>query len=134
MESLVSSKLRKIHWGLPAVLALTFLSFLIGPLYMVHLRHQLERELPDEWAKVTNNGPFTYVSPMLVTARNIEEADYAARVLQIVRFGYPYGPHMGDHSLKSWLFDSISFYPLAPFLWAAGGDVQRGWLLAHATI
>ncbi|MBI4385869.1 MAG: hypothetical protein HY551_00650, partial [Elusimicrobia bacterium] len=125
---------RRSRLPLAIVLASTFASFLLAPLYMTHLRQRFERQLPEIWANVTNNGPFTYVSPFLVSTRNHEEGVYAAKVTQIVRHGLPYDPHNAqDRSLRSWLFDSLMFYPLAPFAWLCGGDVQRGWILAHAT-
>lgn len=116
-----------------ASLGFTFLSFLFAPAYMAHLRHRLERNLPEEWAKVTNNGPFTYVSPLLVSTRNHEEGVYATKLRQIALHGFPYDPHTGDRSIRSWFFDCMLFYPLAPFLLPAQGDVQKAWILAHAT-
>ena len=101
---------------------------------MVHLRHRLAAGLPEEWDKTVNNGPFTYVSPLIVSTRNHEEGVYAIKVRQILRHGFPYDPHTGDRSLRSWIFDCMLFYPLAPFAWIAGGDIQKGWILAHASL
>lgn len=119
---------------LAAVLLFTSLSFLLSPAYMIFLRQRFERHLPEEWAKVTNNGPFHYVSPLIVQTRNAEEGLYAIKVRQILMHGFPYDPHTGDRSVKSWMFDCMMFYPLAPFIILAGGSLQAGWVLAHAIL
>ncbi|MBI4056807.1 MAG: hypothetical protein HY399_04585 [Elusimicrobia bacterium] len=119
---------RVILWG---VLVATFLSFVFLPAYMAFLRHRLERQLPEEWAKVTNNGSFTYVSPLIVSTTNHEEGIYANKLRQIALHGFPYDPYTGDRSLKSWFFDCLMFYPLSPFMLLTHGNVQIAWVLAH---
>lgn len=99
---------------------------------MKHLRGKFSRELPQEWEKVTNNGSFAYASPLLITARNIEEGRYAMKVRQAYLHGWPYDPYTGDRTLKSWVFECLMFFPLVPFVWLAGGDIHRGWVFAHA--
>ncbi|HAH07004.1 MAG TPA: hypothetical protein DCM05_10850 [Elusimicrobia bacterium] len=117
---------------LAAALLLTFLSFLFSPFYMKHLRAKFARQLPQEWEKVTNNGSYAHASPLLITAKNIEEGIYAIKVRQAYRHGFPYDPYLGDRTLKSWMFDCLMFYPIVPFVWLAGGDLQQGWVLAAA--
>ncbi len=115
-------------------LILSFVSFFISPLYTIHLRHRLATQMPQEWSRVTNNGPYAYVSPFIVSTRNYEEGIYSNRVVQIIRYGFPYDPYSGKHSLRSWFFDCLMFYPLAPFVFAAGGNIHFGYILAHATL
>ncbi|MFA6029899.1 MAG: hypothetical protein WC969_08605 [Elusimicrobiota bacterium] len=121
------------RWPLILVLAGTFLSFLLAPLYMSHLRAKAARELPARWESVGNNGSFAYASPLLITAKNIEEGIYAIKVAELLRRGLPYDPYLGDRSLKSWLFDCLMFFPLAPFVLLAGGSLHWGWVLAAAS-
>jgi hypothetical protein len=115
-----------------AVLLATFLLFLFLPAYMALLRHQAARAEPQEWATVTNNGPFTYISPLQVSTIATEENGYAAKLRQIGRRGLPLDPYSRDRSIGSWLFDSLLFFPLAPLLWLSGGNIQVAWILAHA--
>src|ERR1035437_10071979 len=136
MKSLWESLCGRIkpHFPLILVLSLSFASFLIAPWYMSRLRHQLASGLPEEWSRVTNNGPYAEASGLIVTARNIEEGIYANKVVQIVRYGFPYDPYTGDRSLKSWILDCLMFYPIAIFVLIAGGSIHYGWILAHATL
>lgn len=124
----------RLRWAVAAVLALSALSFLFSPFYMKYLRGKFQRDLPSGWEKVANNGSFAYASPLLYTARNIEEGMYAMKVRQAYLHGFPYDPYTHERSLRSWVFDSLMFYPLVPFVAAAGGDIHRGWALAHAVM
>ena len=131
METNPSPRLR---WAVAAVLALSALSFLFSPFYMKYLRGKFRRDLPSQWEKVANNGSFAYASPLLYTARNIEEGMYAMKVRQAYLHGFPYDPYTHERSPRSWVFDSLMFYPLVPFVAAAGGDIHLGWALAHAAL
>lgn len=114
------------------VLLLTFLATLFLPSYMVFLRKRLERDAPEIWNQVTNNGSFAYVSTLLLTSRNLEEGLYAPKALSVYRYGLPIDPYSHERGLRSWIFDFLAFYPLAFFVFLARGNLQWGWVLAEA--
>lgn len=116
-----------------AVAAFTFLSFFLVPSRVASLRRRLERRAPEQWAAVTNNGPFRSVSPYEDLGYS-DEGLYAARVRQTALHGLPYGPWSGHRTFRSWLFDSLMFYPVAAFVWICGGDLTYGWVLARAAL
>lgn len=115
------------------LLAFTFLSFFLVPSRVQKLRRRLANQLPDQWAKVANNGPFRVVLPYKDLGYT-DEGLYLARSRQIVLHGLPYGPWLGNRTLGSWVFDALMFYPAAAFIWAAGGNLTLGWTLAHAVV
>lgn len=121
------------RWAFCAVLAFVFLSFFLVPARVVSMRHRLERQLPEQWASVTNNGPFRAVLPYSDLGFS-DEGLYAARTRQIYLHGRPYGPWLGGRSLRSWIFDCLMFYPIAFFIWLCGGNFSLGWTLTHAVI
>lgn len=121
------------RWALGLLLAFTFVSFFLVPNRVQSLRRRLASQLPDQWAKVSNNGPFRVVLPYKDLGYT-DEGLYAARSRQIVLHGLPYGPWLGSRTLRSWIFDALMFYPAAAGIWAAGGNLALGWTLTHAVV
>lgn len=120
----------------PLVLAAgVFLFVWLRPLYAAHLRRQAAAQAPEVWAREPMNGRFAVLLPELMGTRYHDEAMYAARVHQILLHGRPYNPYLRqERGPRSWLHQSLAMYVMALFGRLCGGDLNRGWILAAATL
>lgn len=123
---------RRAHW-LAACAVLAFMLF--KPAAMAVLRAREARRAPEAWARVPASGRFALLVPRLFAARFHDEALYASRAHRVLTHGFPYDPYwVEDRALKDWVQDFPVFYAMAGFAAVAGGDMNRGWILAGAVV
>ena len=78
---------------------------------------------------------FSLMVPQIFSNRFHDEANYAARVKQVLLHGRPVNPYLRDErGVRSWLHDFIVFYAMAVPAALAGGDMTRAWILSLALV
>lgn len=118
------------RWALPVLLLCTVLAAYVLPATALALRARLARELPQEWAKVGNDGSWQAASPFMTGGVYNDEGFYALKPRQILLRGVPADPYTGDARPAAWLLGAAMYYPMALFFLLAGGSLQWGLVLA----
>jgi hypothetical protein len=127
----VSSPFRLAPWTAAGVFAL----LLVRPLGIAGLRAAAQRRDPDGWSRLSTNGSFTLLVPEAMTTRYHDEANYAARVHQILLHGVPSDPYWrDDRGAASWLPDCLALYLMAAPAALFGGNLTAAWIFAVAAV
>lgn len=112
-----------------------FLLLLVKPASIFWLRTRQQARVPAVWARGESAGRFAVLLPRLFTTRWHDEALYAARAAKVLSHGLPYNPYWReDRAMKDWIQNFPVFFIMAGFSLPAGGDMDRGWILAVAVL
>ncbi|MFA6319210.1 MAG: hypothetical protein WC943_17490, partial [Elusimicrobiota bacterium] len=120
----------------PALWAgLVFLVLMFRPAAIAVLRQSLAETSPAEWQSLPTNGSFAVLVPELMHSRWYDEANYAARVNQVLLHGAPYGPYWAElREPEHWLAGFLTYYILAAPAFLLSGDLNLAWLVSGALV
>ncbi|MBI5623856.1 MAG: hypothetical protein HY924_08765 [Elusimicrobia bacterium] len=123
----------RLVWNPMLWAGLVFLILMFRPAYIAVLRAGGAEASPQEWVGVHTDGSFAVLLPELLHSRWYDEANYAARVQQVLLHDLPYSPYWAEfREPEHWLAGLLTYYILAAPAYLLGGDLNLAWLVTGA--